>query len=70
MIQNSEETNIKSQIEQLEEEHRLLDEKIRLLQTSKYLTQEQQDEIKRLKLEKLQKKQRLYKLKGLLGDKE
>jgi hypothetical protein len=69
MMQNSEKLNLKSQIEQLEQEHRLLDERIRLLQTGKYLPQEQQEELKRLKLEKLKKKQRLYRLKGLLAEK-
>jgi hypothetical protein len=69
MMQNSEKLNLKSQIEQLEQEHRLLDERIRLLQAGKYLPQEQQEELKRLKLEKLKKKQRLYRLKGLLAEK-
>ncbi|MCX7943796.1 MAG: hypothetical protein N2746_04740 [Deltaproteobacteria bacterium] len=60
--------DIKSKVKLIEEEHRILDEKIKMLQCFKYLTQSQDEELKRLKYEKLKKKKELFKLKELLKD--
>ncbi|MCX7959196.1 MAG: hypothetical protein N3B13_09130 [Deltaproteobacteria bacterium] len=58
---------IEDKIRLIEEEHRILDAKIKILQGAKYITQRQDEELKALKYEKLKKKKELIKLRGLLG---
>ncbi len=62
-----EKNKLQEELVKIEEEHRLLDEKIRMLQKNKYFTKSEEEEMKKLKFEKLRKKQEIYKLKGLLS---
>ena len=54
-------------LEALREEHRRLDQKIKELTAVSYLTSEEQIEVARLKKQKLNLKDEIFKLASLLG---
>lgn len=57
---------IKKRIQIVEEEHRILDEKIKLLQSNKFISQKMDEDLKKMKYEKLKKKKELFRLYELL----
>jgi len=59
-------SELESLLQTIEEEHRILDEQIKIIQGAKYISQQQDEELKRLKYEKLRKKKELFRLRGLL----